>query len=139
MTPALFSLIRFEQAALLFLRVGLGLLVAYHGYPFFLGGPPVWTEIGQTVRTIGIPSLFTAFGLCAALTLFFGGLFVVVGFFTRLASLGIGLVLLVAAWSQFRGPDGFEACTHALGLAVAFLALFILGPGRFSLDEKLFG
>lgn len=139
MTPALFSMIRFEHAALLLMRAGLGALVCYHGHPFFTGGPPAWAEIGKAIQAVGVPFHFPVFGFLAALALFFGGMFVALGLFTRVWSLAIGLTLVVAAVSQFQGPDGFEASTHALALAIVFISLFSLGPGRYSLDEKFFG
>ena len=139
MTPALFSLIRFEQFALLFLRCGLGALTCYHGYPFFIGGTAAWAEIGKVVSAIGIPFHYPVFGFLGALALFFGGMFVFIGLFSRLWSLAIGLTYTIAAISQLQGPGGLEEASHALALGVVFLALFILGPGRISLDEKFFG
>lgn len=139
MTPALFSLIRFEHAALLFLRAGLGGLVCYHGYPLFTGGGATWAELGRAVAAIGVTVHFPVFGFIAALALYFGGMFVVLGLFTRIWSLLIGLTLAVAAVSEFRAAATFDECTHALALAIAFFSLGILGPGRLSLDEKFFG
>jgi len=139
MSPALFSLIRFEHAATLFMRTGLGALVCYHGYPFFTGGTAAWAEMGKAMQSLGISIHYPVFGFVAAMSLFFGGMFVVLGLFTRIWSLLIGLTLAVAALNQFQSSGGFPECTHALALAIVFLALFILGPGRVSLDEKFFG
>lgn len=139
MTPALFSLIRFEQFALLFLRAGLGVLACYHGYPFFTGGVAAWAEIGKAVSAVGITFHYPVFGFIGALALFFGGMFITVGLFTRIWSFLAGVTLSVAAISQMQSAGGFAESTHALALAIVFLSLFILGPGRVSLDEKFFG
>lgn len=139
MSPALFSLIRFEQFALLFLRAGVGALASFHGYPFFTGGAASWAEIGKAVAAIGITFHFPVFGFVGALSLFFGGAFVVLGLFTRLWAFAIGVSFTVASISQMQSAGGFAESTHALALAIVFLALFILGPGRYSLDEKFFG
>jgi putative oxidoreductase len=139
MTPALFSLVKFDQYALLFMRAGLGALIGYHGYPFFVGGTASWAEMGKAVQAVGITIHYPVFGFIAAMSLFFGGMFVVAGLFTRVWSFLIGATLAVAALNQFQSAGGFAECTHALSLAIVFLALFILGPGRYSLDEKFFG
>ncbi len=139
MSPALFSLGKFEHAALLFLRSGLGALVCYHGYPFFTGGVASWTEMGKAVQALGITIHYPVFGFIAALSLFFGGMFLVLGLFTRIWSFLIGVTLGVAALNQIQSEGGFSESTHALALAIVFLAIFILGAGRLSLDEKFFG
>ncbi len=139
MTPALFSLIKLEQFALLFLRVALGALICYHGYPFFTGGVASWTEMGKAVEAIGITIHYPVFGFIAAMSLFFGGMFLVLGLFARIWSFLIAVALLVAAISQIQSPEGFASSTHALELGITFLAMFVLGPGRYSLDDKFFG
>ena len=83
--------------------------------------------------------------MLAALAEFGGGFLLILGLLTRLASLGIAGVMVVALVT-YHLPQGhpFVATTGpSFELAAVYLAcavLFLLaGPGRFSLDDRLFG
>lgn len=71
---------------------------------------------------------------------FFGGIFLLLGFLTRISAGALGVVMIVAiATVQWGQVDSLLAL---LGLEeVLFLALFLWlaidGPGEFSLDRKL--
>ena len=81
----------------------------------------------------------------AALAEFGGGLALIVGLLTRLASLGI-ISMMVVAIGMVHVPKGdpfvsqggpsWELAAVYLACAVLFL---LLGPGRFSLDALAFG
>lgn len=89
------------------------------------------------------PSIFQ---LLAAISEFGGGIVIIVGFLTRLGALGIGCTMFVAVCKHlFVKGDPFVSLTgeSSYELALVYfsiaLLLLILGPGRFSLDEKIFG
>jgi putative oxidoreductase len=87
------------------------------------------------------PSVFQAL---AAVAEFGGGLALMIGLATPLASLGIACTMAVAAFMHalvwrdpFVGRDGsYELAAVYLCLALLFIAT---GPGRFSLDSLFFG
>jgi putative oxidoreductase len=89
------------------------------------------------------PGFFQAL---AALSEFGGGLAWILGFLTPLASFGITCTMAVAFWFHaFLRGDPFVAAKGgpsfelaALYFAIALL-LMAAGPGRLSLDRKLFG
>ena len=58
-----------------------------------------------------------------------GGLFFILGFKTRVASLVLFIFLVVVHFA-LQGP------TYTITQIVLFLVLFFLGPGRYSLDYK---
>lgn len=68
---------------------------------------------------------------------FFGGLLIAVGFFTRLAAVPYLITMLVAAFVVHLG-DGWSKMAVPLHYAIAAIVLLITGPGRLSLDHKLF-
>jgi putative oxidoreductase len=133
--PALPSTL--ADGALLLLRVVAGLAFMMHGWgkiqnPFGWMGPDAFA-----------PGLLQAL---AALAEFGGGLAWIVGLLTPLASLGIAATMAVAvAFHAFMRGDPFVALgggpSYELAALFFCLALLLLamGPGRHSLDRKIFG
>lgn len=89
---------------------------------------------GLEGRGFPLPGLF---GPAAALSEFLGGLLVAIGLFARPAALFVAITMLVAAL-HVHGGDPFQKKELALAYAVAALAVLIAGPGRYSLDARLF-
>lgn len=125
---------------LLLVRLILGLGLVIHGWQKITspGGAFGWMGPGAP-----IPGFLQ--GL-ATLSEFGGGLAVIVGLLTPLASLGILTTMLVAIYKV--GIEGANPFVHPEGgasyeTAVAYLALALLmlfsGPGRLSLDYLLWG
>lgn len=127
----------FGNLALLLLRVVAGLAFMLHGWskiqdPFGWMGPEAFA-----------PSVFQ--GL-AALSEFGGGLAWVLGLLTALGSLGILCTMAVAfSMHAFVRGDPFVSLTGEASYELAAvyfciaLLLMAVGPGRFSLDRKIFG
>src|ERR1041385_6864209 len=98
---------------LLFLRIGLGVVFFAHGaqkvFGWF-GGPGLAGTVGL-MGQMGIPA---PPAYIAAFTEFFGGLAVLLGVLTRLASLGLAINMLVAIFHVhlangfFADKKGFE-------------------------------
>ena len=127
----------FADAALLLIRVVAGLAFTMHGWgkiqnPFGWMGPEGFA-----------PGVLQAL---AAISEFGGGLAWILGLLTPLASFGIAATMAVAfSFHAFMRGDPFVSMTGgpafelaALYFSIAFL-LIATGPGRFSLDRKLFG
>lgn len=60
---------------------------------------------------------------------------VIIGFKTRWAALPIVIIMAVAAFIV-HGPDPFGRKEMALIYLVIFVAIILLGPGRYSIDKK---
>lgn len=127
----------FADVALLLIRVVAGLAFTMHGWgkiqtPFGWMGPDGFA-----------PGIFQAL---AATSEFGGGLAWILGLLTPLASLGILSTMAVAFWFHaFMRGDPFVSMTGgpAFELAAVYFSIALLllatGPGRLSLDRKLFG
>ncbi len=86
------------------------------------------------------------FQLLAAISEFGGGIAWILGLLTPLAALGIGCTMTVAVsmhsmvlkdpFVNLAGGPSFELASAYLCIAILLL---VMGPGRFSLDSKLFG
>ena len=124
------------SVGLLPLRLVMGIAFVLHGWPK-IQHPFDW--MGPDAS---IPAIFLAL---AALAEFGGGIALILGFFTRLGSLGIATTMVVAIavihlpqGHPFVSKDGHSWELAAVYLACAFL-FFLLGSGRYSLDVVVFG
>jgi putative oxidoreductase len=132
----------------LVLRVTLGVVMFPHGaqkvFGWF-GGHGFSATMNHFTENMGIPWVFA---LLAILAESLGAVALIVGFLTRIAALGIGVVMVVAAlmvhwqhgfymnWFGAKQGEGFEYHLLALGIAVA---LMIRGGGLWSIDRALAG
>jgi putative oxidoreductase len=124
---------------LLLLRVFTGLAIMQHGWGK-VQNPMGWmNRPGQSPSTI--PGWMQAF---AALSEFAGGFMLVLGVLTPIAALALAGTMLGAKFighphdpwvTNVPGARSFEMASLYFLIAAA---LFLLGPGRFSLDALLF-
>lgn len=122
---------------LFFMRVGIGLLTIGHGIPKITGGVQTWAQLGTFVNYIGIYFWPIMWGFLGACTEFFGGIMLTFGLGTRLASAALTFMMIVAfAWHYGRG-DSFNHWSFPVSLIFVYLAYFIIGGGKYSLDYYL--
>ena len=126
-----------RDIGLLILRIGFGLLFLYHGLPKLFGGPEKWEKLGGAMATFGITFIPAFWGFIAAISEALGGLCRILGLFLRPAFILLTITMVVAAASHLgRGAELWGAA-HALKAGIVFLSLILIGPGKYSLDEKL--
>lgn len=122
-----------HDLALLPLRVGFGLSLALvHGWP---KASDISGFTAKIASGVPLPQIL---GPAAALTEFVGGLLLVVGLFTRPAAGFVFINMMVAAFHIHRS-DPYAVKELALAYSAVMAALMIAGPGKFSLDARLFG
>jgi putative oxidoreductase len=124
------------DAGLAALRVIVGAVFMAHGaQKLFIWGID---GVAGGFASMGIPLAAIA-GPAVGVTEFVGGLALVVGLFTRVASAGLaavmlGALLMVHLPAGFFLPDGGE---FVLVLLAASASLALMGPGGFSVDGVL--
>ena len=128
------SLNALQPLALLLLRVALGVIFMSHGYPMLAH------------RTSAIHALFAQHGLpgyfayvSGVLELFGGGL-LLLGLFTRGASLLLAAEMMFLMWKVYT-PHSYLAVNeyaYPMVVAAACFALATTGAGQISVDYPLF-
>jgi putative oxidoreductase len=122
---------RLQPLALLFLRIVLGAIMIGHGYHKVFGGGLV--EHYHRVQSLGLPGFLA---IPSAFAEFFGGILVLLGFFTRCAGIAILIDMIVAIWkvhwkNGLLAQHGYE---FPLALAAIAFTLMCYGPGPLALE-----
>jgi putative oxidoreductase len=130
------SLGNYRNIGLLIIRVGLGVMMMYHGYPKLLGSQEQWEAVGSSMKYLGVTFTPAIWGLLAAVTETFGGFLILIGLAFRPVCLFLMFTMAVASTMHLNNGDGLMIASHALELGIVFLGLVFLGPGRFSVDKK---
>ena len=126
---------RFLDLGLLIMRCGLGLMFVFHGWPKISGGAELWGTIGAAVSNVGIHFGFVFFGFMAACAEFFGGVFLIVGSFTRPFCVLLTITMAVASIMHLRQGDGVQVASHAIEMGVVFFSLIFIGPGSYTVSS----
>ena len=130
------SLGNYRNFGLLIIRVGLGIMFIYHGFPKLGGGVKTWEELGSSTKYIGIHFWPVVWGLLSAATETFGGFLLIIGLAFRPVCLLLLINLLVAVAMHLGKGDGLMEASHAIEDAVVFAGLLFVGPGKNSVDKK---
>ena len=130
------SLERLKPLALLLLRLALGIIFIFHGYP------KLFTHTRETMQIfehMGFPGYFV---YIAGAVEFFGGIVMILGLFTRVAGLLLAGEMAIAIW-RVHLPQGpitmVKNYEFPLVLAMAAFTLATVGAGLISLDQAIFG
>jgi putative oxidoreductase len=121
------------DTALMLLRVVVGALFIYHGSGKVFGDMGAFNA---GVAKLGIPEP-QFFGWAAALSEFLGGILLVLGLGTRVATIFIAITMMVAIFGALASAP-FMAKELPIVYVAVMTVLFVAGPGRYSLDHALF-
>lgn len=126
---------KLKPLGLLMLRVALGTILIYHGYPKLFGHT---RDAMQAFAHMGLPGYFV---YIAGVIEFFGGCMLITGLFTRLAGLLLAGEMTVGLWKVhdiISNPMAVRNYELPLLLAVSTFALATVGAGLLSFDHALF-
>lgn len=120
---------------LLVLRVALGMIFLYHGYPKLVHADP---GLRAAFVQHGLPAYFV--GLAGILETF-GAVLLFLGLFTRPAALVLAVEMAVAIWKVHSGHGIMVVKEYEFPMVAgaACFALATVGAGLASLDHLLFG
>lgn len=121
---------RFYDSALALLRIVFSLLMMTHG----------WSKLERILD--GNLNFGDPLGLGSTLSLYLvtfaelvAPIFIIVGFKTRIMALITSFAMAVAAFIA-HGADPFAKKEMALLYLVGFLTVALMGPGRYSIDQR---
>ena len=127
---------KLRPLALLLLRLGLGAIFIYHGYPKLFAHSHEF--MFDAANRGGLPGYFARL---AGLVEVAGGALLVVGLFTRFVGLLLTIELAAVLWmghELFVNPRGVGRYELPLACAVGVFALATFGAGSVSLDATFF-
>jgi putative oxidoreductase len=114
------------------LRVFAGIIFLHAGIGKIMGGAANFAGM------IGFMPLPLFFAWLVIITETVGGLFLILGLWTRWVSIPLGIVMAVAAGTMWITAGFGAAYAPILGFAIC-KALFVLGNGDCSLEKAAFG
>lgn len=126
-----------RDVGLLLLRLALAAVFIAHGGQKMFGW---WGGKGLEATVTGMAEggIPVFLGYLASFTEFFGGVAVLIGLLTRVASLGLAIVMAVAMFKAhfangfFLSDKGYE---YTLVLGLLALGVMLLGPGRLAIAD----
>ena len=129
------SLDKLQPVSLLALRVALGLIFLFHGYPKL-------THTHGNLQSVfvehGLPGYFV---YVSGILETFGAALLLLGLFTRAAASLLAIEMCVAIWKvhSLHGIYGVRDYEFPLALAAACFALATVGAGLLSVDHPISG
>ena len=121
------------------LRIIVGLFIAFgHGLGKMTGGSEKWLVIGSLgLKSIGVESFHTFFGFMASFSELAGGFLLAIGLLVKPSAILLAITMAFAV--LFHIQSGNPRVEFAAIYGIIFLYFGLTGPGRFSIDSKLFG
>jgi putative oxidoreductase len=128
------SLGRLQPLALLILRIVLGIIFLFHGYPKLAHSG---AGLQEAFVEHGLPAYFM---YVSGMIETFGGGLLLLGLFTRWAGLLLAMEMCVAIW-KFHSRSYFAVHEYEfpMALAAACFVLATVGAGLIALDSVLMG
>lgn len=125
---------KLKPLALLVMRLALGFIFVWHGYPKLVHT----REAMPFFIHAGFPSYFA---YIAGILEVFGGAMLIVGLFTRVAALLLACEMGIALWKVhmlFSKPMAVDNYQFPLALAAGAFVLATVGAGLISIDQAIF-
>lgn len=127
---------RNKDAGILIMRIGVGLAFAStYGLFKIQGGPVLWEQIGTAMNNLGIGFGHLIWGFIAMASEFFGGIFLILGLFTRTTAFFMAFTMFMASFHHLKALDPWHVAFHPMELFSVFVALMFLGAGKYSVDR----
>lgn len=119
------------------IRITFGLMFLIFGYNKIMSGNAHLTQLGSAISFFGITHGYLLFGYLAALTELCGGAAYILGFCTRIVSLPMIFLLIVAIQFHLQQNDAFTKWSFPAICLCIVISFLIAGSGKYSVDYML--
>ncbi|MFI5152279.1 MAG: DoxX family protein [Chitinophagales bacterium] len=123
-----------QKPALGIIRIIIGIFMVYHGLEVFEANKIREYAGWDSIKSFPAPMALAYLGKLSELI---GGILLVLGLFTRLASLMIMVTMLFIAFVIGHGKIWYED-QYPFLFGLLALVIFFNGPGAWSLDQMIF-
>lgn len=121
---------------LLIMRLGLAAALLIHSLPKLIGGSHAWQGLGAMLDFINIGVQPSILGFTILLIEALGAVILLCGYFFRIAC--IVLCILFGLYFYNYYSIGYQTLMlWSIEIAVVFLGLFFIGPGRYAFAVRL--
>ena len=126
--------IALQHLGLTIIRISIGTMFLIFGYNKLLSGATNLTQIGSAMSYFGITRGYLFWGYTAALAEFCGGIAYMLGFYTRIVSLPLIWLLIVALKFHLHRGDAITIWAFPAICLCLIVGFFISGSGIYSID-----
>ena len=127
---------KYPDLGLLIIRVGLGALFVYHGFPKLTGGTGEWTDLGNHMEIIGITFWPAFWGFLIAFSEVFGGIFLIFGILFKIACFFLLFTLVPAVAAYIDQGDLFTEGAYVFQIGIVLIGLVLIGSGSIRFSSK---
>lgn len=121
---------------LLILRLGLAAALLIHSLPKLIGGSHAWQGLGTMLGFINIGVPPSILGITILLIEALGAVSLLFGYFFRIACIVLWVLFGLYFYNYFS--IGYQTLMlWSIGIAVVFLGLCFIGPGRYAFAVRL--
>ena len=124
-----------QHLGLTVIRISFGVTFLIFGYNKLISGSANLTQIGSAISFFGITRGFLLWGYAAALTELCGGIAYILGLCTRIASLPLIWLLIVALRFHLQKGDAFTTWAFPCLCLCIVIGFFLAGSSIYSVDH----
>ena len=126
-----------QHLGLTIIRISFGIIFIIFGYNKLFSGNANLTQIGSAMGLFGITRGYIIWGYLAALTELCGGVAYALGLWTRIVSLPLIWLLIVAIKFHIQKGDAFTVWSFPVTCLCIIVGFLIAGSGVYSADYVL--
>ncbi len=123
---------KLNDLGLLWLRIAVGLGLMWHGWGKLERGIDAFAEGAVTDMGLPLPYVFATAAIASELL---GGLFILLGLWTRYAAILAGFTIGVAFFVR-HAADSFNQKEKAAAYLVVLMAILIMGAGKYAVHPS---
>jgi putative oxidoreductase len=127
---------QYRDIGLLFLRLGIGTMMVFHGWPKLAGGIHEWEKLGKAMGALGINVFPVFWGFSAAMVETVGGVLIVIGFCFRPVTILMTFNFIVATVLIYKTSHQFLEWSRPAEMLILFFSLIFIGAGKYSVDRS---